>query len=169
MKNNFKVFIGGFIAGAIGLTTVFAAGNIISAEFNSNQVMFKGRSLDLSNSPMVSIVREGEDNATNYMPVRAVLEQMGYTVNWNGNTNTVEIIENAPKVSEEFSEWINEMHEYLGITWNDFPEIRDYLNYIGTNQGVDHATVGLMLIEDLIMWLNNEISLLDELWESLFE
>lgn len=38
---------------------------------------------------MVSIVKDGENDASNYMPVRAVLEGMGYSVAWDSSKNAV--------------------------------------------------------------------------------
>jgi len=57
---------------------------IQSAQYNQNKVIFNGQTLDLSGQPMISVQEEGVSGIYNYMPVRAVLEQMGYAVAWDG-------------------------------------------------------------------------------------
>ena len=84
-----KGFVCGLLIGTIGITTVFAsAGGIRSAVFNSNIIVFNGEQLELS-QPMISVINEGEHDARNFMPVRAVLEAMGYEVDWDGSRNAV--------------------------------------------------------------------------------
>ncbi|MCL2397972.1 MAG: copper amine oxidase N-terminal domain-containing protein [Defluviitaleaceae bacterium] len=87
---NVKIFVMGLVAGMLLVgTTVFAAGAIASAAFNANRVIFDGDELDLD-MPLVSIVTEANpDFFSNYMPVRAVLEAMGYEVDWDGANNAV--------------------------------------------------------------------------------
>ena len=96
MKEYLKGLTTGIVIGVVGLTTVFAAGSIKTATFNENQVIYNGQTLSLS-QPMVSVVKEGEKNASNYMPVRAVLEAMGYTVDWDSSKNAVVINGNGNK------------------------------------------------------------------------
>lgn len=88
-KLGIKGFIAGFLAATVGMTTLFAAGGIKSATFNSNKVIFDGRELNLGGQPLISVVKDGEVNASNYMPVRGVLEAMGYNVNWDGERKAV--------------------------------------------------------------------------------
>jgi len=76
-------------------TTVFAAGVIKSAVYNSNKVIFDGEELELA-MPLISVTEEETPNSfSNYMPVRAVLEAMGYTVGWDGDTNSVTVSSNV--------------------------------------------------------------------------
>lgn len=90
MKNfNLKSFVSGIIIGTIGITTVFATVGIKSATFNTNKVIFDGVELNLHGGQMISVVRDGEKDASNYMPVRTVLESMGYSVDWDSIKNAV--------------------------------------------------------------------------------
>ncbi|MCL2396568.1 MAG: copper amine oxidase N-terminal domain-containing protein [Defluviitaleaceae bacterium] len=87
---NVKGFVVGLIVGVLLVgTTVLASGAIASATFNTNRVIFDGVELDLD-MPLVSIVTEENPGFfSNYMPVRAVLEAMGYSVDWDGANNAV--------------------------------------------------------------------------------
>lgn len=103
MKSSIKAFLCGLIIGSVGVTGVVAAGNIKSAVYNSNKVVFNGKVLDLSDTPMISVIDDKETNTSNYMPVQPVLEQMGYDVDWNGDTNTVNIKNKASVVAQRNS------------------------------------------------------------------
>lgn len=91
MKFCFKSFVAGVIISSLGITGVLAASTIKSVEFNSNRVVFEGTEIDMSQSPMLSVVKEGETAINNYMPLRSVLEAIGYEVSWNGESKTVYI------------------------------------------------------------------------------
>ncbi len=85
-----KKFIMGLVTGlTISTTVVFGSNMIKSAEYNTSKIIFDGVELDTSGQPMVSIQEEGSSGVKNYMPVRSVLEQMGYNVQWDGVNNTV--------------------------------------------------------------------------------
>ncbi len=85
-----KKFACGLLAGVlISSSVAYGASVIKSAEFNTNKVIFNGKQLDLSAQPMVSVIAQGSDNASNYMPVRAVLEGMGYQVDWDNASKAV--------------------------------------------------------------------------------
>lgn len=94
IKMQIKSILFGIIIGAIGSTSVFAANQIKSAYFNTNKVIYNGKELKLSNNPMISIIKQNETAASNYMPVREVLEQMGYNVSWDPNQKSVIINSN---------------------------------------------------------------------------
>jgi len=91
---NIKSAVFGFIIGVIGvttvLTTVSAAGRIRSADFVNTSVYFYGQAVPLENQ-LVSIVREGESNARLYMPIRELLEYMNFIVEWDAETNSVNL------------------------------------------------------------------------------
>lgn len=67
-----------------------ANGLIERAEFNNVGISFNGEQLELSQQ-LLSVQAQGNDNVSNYMPVRDVLEGMGYTVDWNGGNNMIEV------------------------------------------------------------------------------
>jgi len=85
-----KLLVVGFVLGFLLMgTTILATGTIRSATFNSNIVIFNGTQLNLD-MPLISVVlEESPDFSSNYMPVRAVLEAMGYTVGWDGENSAI--------------------------------------------------------------------------------
>ena len=96
-----KGFIAGLLIGALGITSAFAAGGIKSAEYNANRILFNGKELDLKGRQLISIIGDDEVDTRNYMPVRGVLEALGYTVDWDETTNTV--IVTASEKTNDFS------------------------------------------------------------------
>lgn len=89
MKFSFKSFVAGIIIATVGVSALFAAGGIKSASFNSYKVILDGKELDLGGQQMISVVKDGEQDASNYMPVRGVLEAMGYKAEWDGQGKAV--------------------------------------------------------------------------------
>ncbi len=83
--SSYRQLLTGIIIGVIlslGVTALGAT-KILRAEYNNAKVIFNNRVLELKD-PIVSIVDEATpQNATNYMPVRAVLEAMQYDVSWD--------------------------------------------------------------------------------------
>jgi hypothetical protein len=70
---------------------MFAATRIKSAEYNDVTVLAEGRLITLE-QPLISVIDDASpNNKTNYMPVRGVLEALGYTVIWNGSENQIVI------------------------------------------------------------------------------
>jgi hypothetical protein len=88
-----KTFIFGFVfglaIGLLGISTVIAASGVSSATFNSNKVFYNGTEIDLTDQPMISVVKNEETISSNYMPLRRVLERMGHTVTWDEGTNSI--------------------------------------------------------------------------------
>jgi hypothetical protein len=85
-----KKIILGFIIGAVtaGTVSAFAAGKIISAEYNDVKVFLDDIEIPLEN-PLVSIVNsETSEYFSNYMPMREILEKLGYTVYWKNPKTT---------------------------------------------------------------------------------
>ncbi len=126
-KFNVKSFIAGVIIASVGTSVVFAAGGIKSASFNSNKVIYNGKELDLKGFQMISVVKDEEINASNYMPVRAVLEAMGYTVDWDGENNAVIIEDNVLTSNKE--EDSGETSQKIDIS--ECVRLRDFLINIG--------------------------------------
>lgn len=148
MKFDMKSFICGIMITTVGITTVFAASGIKSATYNSNQVVFNGRILDLSGVPMVSIVKDKETNASNYMPVRAVLEQMGYIVDWNANTNSVIISDkveadvknndNENNIEMQVVTLVNEQRQLAGLAPLSYSQEVSDIAYIKAKDMADN-------------------------------
>lgn len=84
----------GFIIGTVGITTVFAANGIKSADISNAKVSLDGAVIPL-NKPLVAVTKDNEENASLYMPVGELLEYLGYTVNWDGTENTVNLASNG--------------------------------------------------------------------------
>lgn len=116
---NARMFVMGLLAGLLILagSAVFAANIISSAEFNETRVIFDDEILELP-MPMVSVILEGGGNISNFMPVRGVLEAMGYTVGWDGEANAV-------IVSSHFvyNDWLNSPLSRIVWTANEYSEV----------------------------------------------
>lgn len=176
MKEYLKGIATGVVIGVVGLTTAFAAGSIKTATFNENQVIYNGQTLTLS-QPMVSVVKEGEKNASNYMPVRAVLEAMGYTVDWDSSKNAVVINGNGtteildPEMEKVINEFTKEMDEAMT------PEVKQAVEQLKNNEDykmmkallsrLEPAAVWVLMAEDYQGWLQEKESSFPEVWETL--
>jgi len=89
-KFDVKSVAAGLIIGTLGITTAFAAGGIKSATYNAAKVTLDGNSVPLNES-LVAIVQDGEEDAKLYMPVREMLEYLGYNVEFDSEVNTVKL------------------------------------------------------------------------------
>ena len=95
MKRLFKrygSFVVGIVVGAMlfaGITAL-AVGEIIGANYaHESSVIFDGEVLELP-VPLIAVVdSENPGFLVNYMPVRGVLEAMGYIVTWDPDNNDV--------------------------------------------------------------------------------
>lgn len=180
MKEYLKGIVTGVVITVVGLTTAFAAGGIHSATFNNNQVIYNGQTLSLS-QPMASIVKEGEKNASNYMPVRAVLEAMGFTVNWDASQNAVVITggggqkfdAETEKEIQEFTSAVNK------VLYMEEPEIALALQEVQNDPGyqvmkeafrrLDPITLIILSGADYQVWVDGGESLFQEVWDLLAE
>ncbi len=178
MKQHLKWFIAGVMVGAIGLTTAFAAGSVKTATFNENQVIYNGQTLSLS-QPMVSVVKEGEKNASNYMPVRAVLEAMGYTVDWDSSKNAVVINGDGKKatVDPETEEKLKEFDNFMALQLEESPQVKQAIEQLKNSSDyevanlmasrLEPAIMWIIMAEDYQVWLTDGESLFPEIWETL--
>jgi len=176
MKEYLKGLVTGIVIGAIGLTTVFAAGSIKTATFNENQVIYNGQTLSLS-QPMISVVKEGEKNVSNYMPVRAVLESMGYTVDWDSSKNAVVIDGNGtteildPEMEIAVNEFTKKMNEEMTSDVKQAIEQlknnEDYKMMKALFSKLEPAAVWVLMAEDYQVWITDGECLFPEVWETL--
>jgi len=90
-KFDVKSLVAGVIIGTLGITTVFAATGIKSAILSDTKVTLNGDSLPLSKS-LISVTMDNEQNASLYVPANELLKKLGYTVNYDGVKNTVDLI-----------------------------------------------------------------------------
>ncbi len=94
MRNfDFKSVVLGLVIATVGITTVFAAGGIKSATYSNAKITLDGASIPLSHS-LVGIVKEDEKDMKLYVPVRELVEYLGYNVNWDGAQGTVNLVSN---------------------------------------------------------------------------
>jgi hypothetical protein len=86
-----KKFVCGLLVGLIltlGVTT-YAVPEIKSAIFASDiRLVVDGKQLD---TQIVSVVKSGEVNTTNYVSARALAESLGATVEWDGKAKSINV------------------------------------------------------------------------------
>jgi hypothetical protein len=86
-----KKFVCGLLMGII-LTmgiSAYAVPAIKSALFSPDiKLIVNGKTLD---TQIVSVVKTGEVNMTNYVPARALSEALGATVTWDGKERVIEV------------------------------------------------------------------------------
>lgn len=90
-KFDVKSLAAGIIIGTMGVTTVFAASGIQSANLSNTTVTLNGVSLPLSKS-LVSVTMDNEQSASLYVPANELLVNLGYSVNYDSNKNTLDLI-----------------------------------------------------------------------------
>ena len=90
-KFDVKSLAAGIIIGTMGVTTVFAASGIQSANLSNTTVTLNGVSLPLSKS-LVSVTMDNEQSASLYVPANELLANLGYSVNYDSNKNTLDLI-----------------------------------------------------------------------------
>ena len=86
-----KGFISGLLLGIICIfSIVYASETVVkikSSEYNNSAVFYNGKEIDLNGKNLISVINESEYNITNYMPLRTVVESLGYGVAWNREEN----------------------------------------------------------------------------------
>lgn len=91
-----KKFICGLLVGIIltmGVTT-YAVPAIKSALFSPDiKLIVNGKTLD---TQIVSVIKTGEVNTTNYVSARALAESLGATVAWDGKARTISVSTDEP-------------------------------------------------------------------------
>lgn len=86
-----KKFVLGLLIGimlTMGVTT-YAVPEIKSALFSPDiKLVVDGKTLD---TQIVSVIKSGEINTTNYVPARALSEALGATVEWDGKAKAINV------------------------------------------------------------------------------
>ncbi len=173
MKNGIKGFIVGLFVSVVGVATAFASGGIRTAEFNSNKVIFNGKQLDLSSQQLISVVKDGESSVSNYMPVRAVLEQMGYNVGWDSPTNSITISHNKiglDDIIEDSGVTLRQMllREGHRIDLNTIKNLESYSDLEFFSSVLEPEMLAILIVDDYITWKDEGESLFSDIWENFY-
>jgi len=97
-----KKFLSGVVIGAIITTSVLAfAATIKKAEYNDTTISLNGEKLVLDQQFVSITSEENPDFFSNYMPLRAVLETLGYDVEWDNDTKNVNLTLSSEKSDSE--------------------------------------------------------------------
>lgn len=112
-----KSLAAGIIIGTLGITTVFAATGIQSAVLSETKVTLNGAPLPLE-KPLISVTMENEQEASLYVPVDELLEQLGYTVNYDGTKNTVDLISGTNRLDTAVGGAASAGDVVIGLTNN---------------------------------------------------
>ena|GEM_PF-5435737 len=106
MKRFGKVLAAAALASVLFATSVSAeALRIASAAFTEIKVVIDGTEVYL-NKPIAAITNnaEGELYARTYMPLRGVMESLGYTVVWDGDADEVKLIPPVLEIDGKIAE-----------------------------------------------------------------
>jgi hypothetical protein len=90
-KFDFKSFLLGIIVASVGVITVLTIGQIKLAIFSNAKIMLDSNIVELKN-PLVATIKGGKKDSQIYMPVGELFNHLGYTVAWNSNDNTINLI-----------------------------------------------------------------------------
>lgn len=116
-KFDVKSLVAGIIIGTLGITTVFAATGIKSAILSNTKATLNGDSLPLSQS-LIWVTMDNEQNASLYVPANELLEMLGYTVNYDGVKNTVDLIPGNNSSQEVIDDITSEGNVVMNLTNN---------------------------------------------------
>lgn len=97
-----KKIISGFILGMFltSIITVFSASAIKSAMFNDIiKLEVDGKPV---NSELVTVVLDGQENGSNYVPARALVEAMGGNVEWDGVNKKIVVTTKGNLLAQAF-------------------------------------------------------------------
>ena len=165
MRIGVKMVVALVLVFTLGMASAFAVGaGIKSAEYNTNGVNYNGKALDLSKAQMVSVVKDGETYFSNYMPVRAVLEQMGFVVDWDDNTNTVIVKDKTYDITVDGMKLRDEVIAELpfNIESDEYKEFQAYADILAALLGNDNALLMILTYFDYMSHLDGDNSIYGE-------
>lgn len=112
MKKQWKGFVSGslmtlLLVGMISSAMATIGQRAVNVDYNDIKVTLNGNAVELVDANG-GAVEPFAINGTTYLPVRAVSSALGLDVNWNGETKTVELTQNAamPSNTQSTSEAI---------------------------------------------------------------
>jgi len=103
-----------------------------------------GKNFIIANDKVIPIDTSAviKDGRT-YLPIRAVLESFGYTINWNNNTNTVEAVLDI----EDYNNYINNVIYKFNKFGDDYLNYDDIIHINEYNSKIDQLDKSICLIE----------------------
>ena len=116
-KFDVKSLVAGIIIGTLGITTVYAATGIKSATLSNIKITLNGESLPLSKS-LISVTMDNEQNESLYIPANELFEKLGYTVNYDGANNSVNLILDKKRSQEIIGDIVTEGNVAMNFTNN---------------------------------------------------
>lgn len=116
-KFDVKSLVAGIIIGTMGITTVYAATGIKSAALSNTKITLNGESLSLSKS-LISVTMDNEQNESLYIPANELFKKLGYTVNYDGAKNTVNLISGNNRSQEVIGDVVTEGNVAMNFTNN---------------------------------------------------
>ena len=116
-KFDVKSLVAGIMIGTMGITTVYAATGIKSAALSNTKITLNGESLPLSKS-LISVTMDNEQNESLYIPANELFEILGYSVNYDGANNTVNLILDNKRSQEMIGDIVTEGNVAMNFTNN---------------------------------------------------
>lgn len=116
-KFDVKSLVAGIMIGTMGITSVYAATGIKSAALSSTKITLNGESLPLSKS-LISVTMDNEQNESLYIPANELFEILGYSVNYDGANNTVNLILDNKRSQEMIGDIVTEGNIAMNFTNN---------------------------------------------------
>lgn len=144
-KFDIKSLAAGIIIGTMGITTVFASSSVKSALLSNMNVTLNGVSLSLS-KPVLSVTMDNEQNASFYVPVNELFTNLGYSVNYNSENNTIDLIPHSNISYETVDDIISNENAVLNIiNYTDQRNIAES----GSFQAENNQTLVLTITSDI--------------------
>lgn len=143
-KIDVKSLAAGVIIGTLGITTAFAATGIKSASLSNMNVTLNGSALPLSKS-LISVTMDNEENASLYVPADELFEKLGYTINYDNEKNTIDLITGSSSQSV-IDNTVSEGNVVINLTNNISQK---NIAESGSFQAADNQTLVLNIISDI--------------------
>lgn len=144
-KLDIKSLATGIIIGTMGITTVFASSSVKSALLSNMNVTLNGVSLSLT-KPVLSVTMDNEQSASLYVPVNELFTTLGYSVNYDSENNTIDLIPHNNISYETVDDIISNENAVLNIT--NYPDQRNIAES-GSFQAENNQTLVLTITSDI--------------------
>lgn len=140
-----KSFAAGLVTGTLGITTVFAATGIQSAVLSGTAMTLNGTPLPLDRS-LVSVTMEQEPEAVLYAPAEELLAKLGYTLRYDKEGHTLEVLSDGSLPRETASAALPEGNVAINVASHAGQK---NLAESGSFQAEDHQTLVLKVTSDI--------------------